>query len=82
VTALFFGGISLMSEPCGSAFGAVCHAARDRVVMSDPNIRPGFIRDEVAYRARLARMIARADILKLSGEDSNGWTPPGLTPSP
>lgn len=70
VKAMFFGGISLVSEPCGSAFEALAlrEAAR-RIVMLDPNIRPGFIRDEAAYRARLFRMIGVADIVKLSDED-------------
>lgn len=69
VTALFFGGISLVGDPCGAAFQALCARAGERVVMLDPNIRPGFIRDEPAYRARLAAMIAQADIVKLSDED-------------
>ncbi len=70
VRALFFGGISLVAEPCGSAYEALCRReAGARLVMIDPNIRPGFIADEPAYRARLARMIALADIVKLSDED-------------
>lgn len=69
VSALFFGGISLVGDPCGAGFEALCARAGERVVMLDPNIRPGFIRDEVAYRIRLERMIARADIVKLSDED-------------
>lgn len=70
VHALFFGGISLVAEPCGSAFEALlAREAGRRLIVLDPNIRPGFITDETAYRARLARMIARADILKLSDED-------------
>ncbi len=70
VEALFFGGISLVADPCGAAYEALAEReAGQRVVMVDPNIRPGFIRDEAAYRARIARMIASADIVKLSDED-------------
>lgn len=68
--ALFFGGISLMAEPCGSAYEALQEReAEARVTMIDPNIRPTFITDEPAYRERILRMMARADIVKLSDED-------------
>jgi fructokinase len=71
VTALFFGGISLMVEPAGAAYQALMEreAASGRVMMIDPNIRPSFIADEAAYRLRLARMIALSDIVKISDED-------------
>jgi fructokinase len=69
VRALFFGGISLVGDPCGAAFATLCAHAGDRVVMLDPNIRPGFIRDAAAYRTRLDDMLARADIVKVSDED-------------
>jgi len=69
VRALFFGGISLVGEPCGAGFATLCAHAGDRVVMLDPNIRPGFIRDEATYRARLDAMLSRADIVKVSDED-------------
>lgn len=77
VEALFLGGISLVAEPCGSAYEALmAREAGKRVVMIDPNIRPGFVRDEGAYRARLGRMLGMADIIKLSSDDLD-WLAPG-----
>ena len=68
--ALFFGGISLVGEPCGSVYEALmAREAPRRVIMVDPNIRPSFITDEPAFRARLDRMLVLADIVKLSDED-------------
>jgi len=70
IEAMFFGGISLVVEPCGATYEALMlREASRRVTMIDPNIRPGFIRDEGAYRARIDRMIAAADIVKISDED-------------
>jgi fructokinase len=80
VQALFLGGISLVPEPCGSAYEALmAREAATRVTMIDPNIRPGFIRNEGAYRARIARMIALADLVKLSDEDLRWLSGPGET---
>lgn len=76
--AYFFGGISLVGEPCGTAYEALqARVAARRVTMVDPNVRPSFIRDEGAYRARLARMIGRADIVKVSDEDMHWIMGPG-----
>lgn len=73
VDTLFFGGISLVAEPCGSTYETLmAREAEGRVTMLDPNIRPGFVTDERAYRERLDRMIGLADIVKLSDEDL-GW---------
>lgn len=80
VHALFLGGISLAVEPSGEAYAALLDAARPgRAVMIDPNIRPGFITDEPRYRQRLARMLAQADIVKISDEDLD-WLDPGNAP--
>lgn len=77
VTTLYFGGISLISEPCGEFYAALAEReAAERVIVLDPNIRPGFIKDEDRYRARLARMLGLADIVKVSDEDLN-WIVPG-----
>lgn len=68
--ALFFGGISLVVEPCGAAYEALAaRESAERVIMLDPNIRPGFVTDPEGYRARIARMIALSDIVKLSDDD-------------
>ena len=78
VGAMFFGGISLVGEPCGSAYEALMvREAASRVVMIDPNIRPGFITDEPAYRARIDRMLALSEIVKLSDEDLRWLEGPG-----
>ncbi|MEY4982105.1 MAG: hypothetical protein RIR62_371 [Pseudomonadota bacterium] len=71
IAALFFGGISLVNDPAAATYEALqAREAGARVTMIDPNIRPGFIAGkEAAYRARIERMIARADIVKLSDED-------------
>ncbi|MES2666960.1 MAG: carbohydrate kinase [Pseudomonadota bacterium] len=71
VGTLFFGGISLVNDPAASTYEAFqAREAATRVTMIDPNIRPGFIAGkEDAYRARIGRMVARADIVKLSDED-------------
>jgi fructokinase len=71
IKALFFGGISLVNDPAASTYEALqARECKARVTMIDPNIRPGFIAGkETAYRKRIERMIARADIVKLSDED-------------
>lgn len=70
VSALYFGGISLVAAPAADAYAAFLARARPgRAVMLDPNIRPDFITDPVAYRARLDGMIALSDIVKVSDED-------------
>jgi fructokinase len=75
--ALYLGGISLISEPCAEFYTALAEReAASRVIMLDPNIREGFIGDASRYRARLARLLAVADIVKVSDQDLD-WLVPG-----
>ena len=70
VDALLFGAISLIPEPCGSAYEALMQREHERrVMMLDPNIRPDFIPDREKHVGRIQRMMAMADIVKLSDED-------------
>lgn len=76
--ALFIGGISLAAEPCGATVETFAEraAASGVPVMLDPNLRPFFITDEAAYRARLDRLFRLAAIVKLSADDC-AWLWPG-----
>jgi fructokinase len=70
VEALQFGAISLIPEPCGATYESLMRREKDqRVISFDPNIRTSFIRDIPKHRARMERMLAMSDIVKLSDED-------------
>jgi fructokinase len=70
LAALHFGSISLIPEPCGSTYEALMkREAKARVICLDPNIRPTLITEKRKHMARLNRLIAMADILKISDED-------------
>jgi fructokinase len=82
IQAVFLGGISLSVEPCAEAYATLAdRAAPDRLVMLDPNIRPGFIEDEARFRTRMARMVAVADVVKISDEDLVWLMGPGDIPA-
>ena len=75
VTALHFGSISLIPEPCGSTYEALMkREAKSRVISLDPNIRPTLIKDKAKHLKRLNRLIAITDILKISDEDVKWMT--------
>ncbi len=78
VTALLFGGISLIPEPCGNSYEELMRRAHgSRVCMLDPNIRPGFIPDAARHQERIRRMVGMADIVKISDEDLAWFGEPG-----
>jgi len=70
VTALHFGSISLIPEPCGSTYETLMKRMSKQAVISlDPNIRPTLIKEKKKHITRLNRLIALADIMKISDED-------------
>jgi len=69
VTALHIGTLGLALEPIASTLlDLVARERARRVVMLDPNVRPGAAPDTV-YRENLRRAIAMSTIVKASEED-------------
>jgi len=70
VSALHFGSFSLAEEPCGSTLEALMRREfADRVISLDLNVRPTLIKNRDGYLARIERLAAMSDIIKLSSED-------------
>ena len=70
VGILHAGTLGLTLEPTATALEAVIdRLAGDALIVLDPNCRPTVIPDAEAYRARLRRLLARTDALKVSEED-------------
>lgn len=75
VQALHFGSISLIPEPEGGTYEALLKRERKtRVISIDPNIRASLIKDRKGHLARLTRLMALADIVKISDEDVKWMT--------
>jgi fructokinase len=74
---LHYGSISLLRGTTPAAILAAAERLKGRALLSfDPNLRPGLVRDETAYRALLARLFALSDIIKVSSVDL-AWLLPG-----
>ncbi len=71
VTALHAGTLALVMEPIATSIERLIASdlPPDTLVMIDPNCRPAAITDRSAYLARLARILRRADVVKVSVED-------------
>jgi len=68
--AVLTGTLGLVLEPMATTLEGLVHALpAEMLLMVDPNARPSIIPDADAWRARLARVFARADIVKASSED-------------
>lgn len=76
-TALLIGALGLVAEPIGSAIEELVGSLPDGVLlMLDPNCRPSAIVDRSAYLDRIARVLRRTDVVKVSTEDLDylGWS--------
>ncbi len=70
VEAVHAGSLGLVLEPMASTLMGLIERERGRrVVMLDPNVRPGLV-DDAGYRERLRRAIAMSDVVKASDSDA------------
>ena len=78
IEVLAVGTLGLIAEPIAATVEALVAGAPDRLlVFLDPNCRPTIIRDDAGYRARLDRVLRRADVVKVSGDDLAYLDPDG-----
>lgn len=78
VRALHMGTCALVFEPSGATLEALFVRERsrgERFLALDPNVRMGIVHDVDAYRGRIERMIAAADLVKVSDADIDALWP-------
>lgn len=74
---LHVGSISLLRGSTPAAVLASVERLKGQALLSfDPNIRPGLVTDEVAYRDLLTRLFGLVDMVKISAADL-AWVMPG-----
>lgn len=77
VAGLHFGSISLLRPPASEVYDHLMRREHHkRVISLDPNVRPAFIQDRAAFRARLEDWVLRVDIVRASRADV-AWVYPG-----
>lgn len=68
--ALHVGTLGIVVEPTASVLEAlVAESSADHIIMLDPNCRPAVVTDVDALRARVIRLMAQADVVKVSDDD-------------
>jgi len=83
LTALHIRSLALVMEPIASSIERLVldDVQDETLVMIDPNCRPHAITDHHAYRARIKRILSRADVVKASTEDLAYLCPDTPTPA-
>jgi fructokinase len=75
------GTLALVLQPLADATKAVVESApASRIVMVDPNCRPAVMTGSAVFEQALAAVLARADVVKVSGDDL-AFLYPGERPS-
>jgi fructokinase len=68
--AVYAGSLGFVLEPMATTLEALVAGLPDDVLLLvDPNCRPSVTPDPGAYRARMGRVLARADIVRASADD-------------
>ena len=76
----YVGTLGLVFEPMATTLEAlVARMGDETLVALDPNCRPTMIQDAASFRGRLARLLARTDVMKASEEDL-AWIEPDADP--
>jgi fructokinase len=80
VVALHLGTLALATDPPASALEDLMRRESElRLIMVDPNVRPGVIDDRDVYRARFEGWLSVAHLVKLSARDAE-WLYPEFGP--
>jgi fructokinase len=80
IDTFYLGTLGLVFEPLATTLeGILAGVGEHTLVALDPHCRPTTIDDPAAYRGRLARLLARTDVVKASEEDL-AWLDPGTDP--
>ncbi|WP_277050983.1 carbohydrate kinase family protein [Ruania albidiflava] len=77
IAVLHTGSIAATLQPSADEITDLCAAGREHATISyDPNVRPTIMGEPDAVRRRIERLVAGADVVKVSDEDI-AWLYPG-----
>lgn len=69
-SAIHVGTLALVIDPIASAVREIVDlCTEDQLLMVDPNVRPNVVPDQSVFDRTFAALLARADVIKVSGDD-------------